>query len=242
MNLSSSIDAKKSIPLSPATNMQLLLPYAAPYFVYVAAGTLQGSIPIEWIYAFRLIVVPALILWAWRRYIPIWGPNNRWVSMGVGVLIGLAGTAVWIGLLHPFVPDEASAWGRQAFYLRTTASTLVVPVFEELFMRGYVFLLVLQWDRERKKGTSEPLDKTLNELSIWDVRQVSWNLPAIAISTLAFTLGHQFSEWPASIAYGTLMAILLVVRKDLWSCMAAHATTNLCLALFVNFTGSWQYW
>lgn len=242
MNETRPIKATKPSTLSFETNYQLLIPYAAPYFVYVAVGALQGSIPIEWIYGFRLVVVPAILVWAWRWYVPIGGPKSQWVSIGMGILVGVLGTAIWIGLMAPFAPTEANAWGQQAFCLRTAASTLIVPVFEELLMRGYVFRLALQWDLERKKGTGAALDKTLNELRICDIETLSWSIPAIVISTVVFTLGHQMVEWPAAIAYGALMAILLIVRKDLLSCMTAHVVTNFCLAMYVGATGSWQYW
>ena len=49
-------------------------------------------------------------------------------------------------------------------------------------------------------------------------------------------------EWPAAIAYGLLMCILWARRKDLLSCIAAHATTNVALAAFVLMTGRWEYW
>lgn len=236
-------NAATAIDPKPVTNYQLLLPYAAPYCVYVALGVLGDcGIPIAWIYTFRLIVVPALLIWAWRWYMPIGGPKSRWGSIGIGIPVGGVGTVIWIILMAPFVPDEAHGWSQQAFYLRTAASTLVVPVFEELLMRGYVFRLAFQWDLERKKGTAAALDKTLHERSICDIKEISWKIPAVVISTVVFTLGHQMAEWPAAVAYGILMAILLVVRKDLISCMTAHATTNFCLALYIYSTGCWQYW
>jgi uncharacterized protein len=65
---------------------------------------------------------------------------------------------------------------------------------------------------------------------------------AIAFSTLAFMSGHHIQEWPAAVAYGLLMAVLWIRRKDLIVCIAAHATTNIGLACFVFVTGKWQYW
>jgi len=64
----------------------------------------------------------------------------------------------------------------------------------------------------------------------------------VGISTLVFTAGHGMPEWPASIAYGLLMCALWAWRKDLVSCIAAHATTNIVLAVYVLRTGNWQYW
>jgi len=233
---------RKPVAPSFTTNFHLLLPYAAPYVIYVALGNLQGLLSIEWIYTLRLIGVPALLIWAWRWYLPIGGPKNRWGSMAMGIWVGLVGTVIWIVLLSPFAGGKAPAWSRQAFYLRMAASTLVVPVFEEFMMRGYVYRLVFQWRLERKKGTPDAFNKTLSELTICDIDTISWSAPAVLISTALFALGHQMAEWPAAVAYGFLMVGLLVVRRDLLSCIAAHATTNFCLAMYIYSTGYWQYW
>jgi len=78
--------------------------------------------------------------------------------------------------------------------------------------------------------------------SIDDVKPGAWSVLAIAVSTIAFTAGHLMIEWPAAIAYSILISILWIVRKDLLSCMVAHGTTNLGLALYVKYTGHWGFW
>jgi CAAX prenyl protease-like protein len=189
-----------------------------------------------------LLIVPGLLIWAWRWYKPLSGDKSAVVSIVAGILAGVAGTVLWILLITPFIQSDAVAWENPAFSLRLAASTLMVPVFEELLMRGYVFFFVLQWDQERRKGTKAAFDVTLHDASINDVRTVYWNVPAIIISTVMFTLGHQVAEWPAAIAYGLLMAFLFLLRKDLLSCVVAHGITNLCLGIYVLRSGNWQYW
>lgn len=224
------------------TNYRLLFLYAAPYVVYVAIGALDSFLSMAWIYGLRLLIVPGVILWAWRWYIPLKGPRNPAVSIFSGILVGIAGTAVWVSLLTPFVTASAVPWDTHAFYLRGAASGFVVPVFEELFMRGFVFLFVLQWDAARKRGIKDALGVTLHESTVNDVPGFYWNGLAILLSTVVFTVGHQSSQWPASFAYGLMMALLLITRKDLLSCVVAHGTTNFCLAVYVRFTGNWEYW
>jgi len=70
----------------------------------------------------------------------------------------------------------------------------------------------------------------------------AWSLAAIGVSTIAFTLGHLPVEWPAAVAYSILISFLWIIRKDLLSCMVAHGTTNLGLAVYVYFTGQWGFW
>ncbi len=226
------------------SNRQLLLPYALPYLAYVAIASLLGEIlPKELNYLLRLIVVTALLFWARRWYFSLTGPRSPLGSTVVGALVGLFGAALWIVLLNPFVdPEAATPWSTTAFFLRLTAAGLLVPIFEELMMRGYIFRLALQWDQERKSGNPAPLHTALDDRSINDIQPGAWSWPAIFIATVVFAAGHHTSEWPAAIAYGLLMSWLWVNRKDLLSCIVAHGVTNVALAMYVLFTGHWQYW
>ena len=64
----------------------------------------------------------------------------------------------------------------------------------------------------------------------------------MAISVAAFTLGHSPPEWPAAAVYGLLMTGLWIIRRDLLSCVVAHAVTNIALAFYVRSTGQWGLW
>ncbi len=225
------------------SNRDLLLPFAAPYLLYVGLGSVaRFGVPPEGVYALRLVLVTLALAWAWRWYPPLTGPRNPLGSVGVGVVAGLGGTAVWVALLTPFVPDGGEPWGGAAFALRLVAATLLVPVFEELLMRGYLLRLALQWDEARRAGESEALPVALDERSILDVAPGAWSGWAVVLSTLAFTAGHAVPEWPASVAYGLLMAGLWIWRRDLLTCIVAHGVTNLTLAAYVWSTGSWGLW
>jgi hypothetical protein len=224
-------------------NRRLLLPYAAPYFAYVAiASLLADRIPSDWSYALRLLVVPALLAWAWRWYPAFGGPRNRWVSVAAGAAVGLVGIVLWIALLWPFAQEAAAPWTDIGFALRLVAAGAVVPVFEELLMRGFLLRLAVQWDRARQAGDEEPLATALDDRTVADVEPGAWTWASVALSTLAFTLGHQVREWPAAVVFGLLMAWLWAWRKDLVSCVAAHSAANIALALFVRGTGKWGLW
>jgi len=226
------------------SNREIIVPYVLPYFAYVGLAAVPVDVLSREInYGLRLAVVGLLLLWSRRWYMALTGPGSPWVSILWGVAFGLAGTALWILLLFPFVAAEAPhAWSGLAFFLRLAAATLLVPIFEELLMRGFVFRLALQWDQERRTGVLSPLQVALDERSLHDVRPGEWSWMAVIISTAAFAAGHGMAEWPAAVVYGLLMCGLWVIRRDLVSCIAAHATTNASLALYVLLTGSWQYW
>lgn len=225
-------------------NRQLILPYAVPYLAYVAIASLLGDLVAPEVnYGLRFVVVVLLLAWARRWYCSLHGPQAPGVSVVVGLAAGLVGAVLWIGLLAPFVDQRPTApWSNGSFLLRLAAAGLLVPVFEELMMRGFIFRLALQWDQARRQGDRQALQTALDERSVNEVRPGEWSWPAIALSTAAFTSGHQLQEWPAAIAFGLLMSFLWVYRKDLLTCIVAHAVTNITLAGYVVLTGSWHLW
>ena len=225
-------------------NMDLLIPYAAPYFAYVAlSSVLHAKLPKEIIYIMKLVIVPGLLIWAWKWYVPLTGPKNKWISCLWGIVFGIIGLMVWCGLYAPFTnPGDGEPWPDLAFALRLLTAGFVVPVFEELFMRGFVFRVALQWDLLRRQKTPKAFSAALDEASIFDVAPGQWTIYAIVISTIIFAAGHVVAEWPAAIAYGVLMALLWILRKDLISCIVAHGVTNIGLAFYVYYFGRWELW
>ncbi len=240
--------AFKKWDVSTLSNRDLIIPYFAPYLAYVGIASLfQNILPIEVNYILRLIVVPGLLVWAWKWYLPLTGPKSLSGSFFYGVGFGLVGLVLWCVLYAPFTEPNTTAWSTSGFYLRLISASLVVPVFEEIVMRGYVFRFVLQWDqiirnKIKKQKINSYLLKVLDESNISVVRPGAWSVPAVLISSIIFAAGHTVPEWPAALAYGILISILWIIRKDLFSCIIAHATTNLTLALYVYFTGHWELW
>lgn len=236
---------KKTEPGSQSLpNRDLLLPYGLPYFAYVGIAALsRDRLPVEISYLLKLTIVPLLLYWAWKWYVPVTGPRKIWGSVGYGLGFGILGLILWCLLMAPFIEVTGDPWAFPAFLLRLVSAALIVPVFEEFFIRGYIFRVALQWDHNRqKKAFDSSLNETLDHNSINDVRPGAWSIAAIGISTIAFTAGHLMVEWPAAIAYSILISILWIIRKDLLSCMVAHGTTNLALAVYVYSTGHWGFW
>lgn len=223
------------------SNYRLILPYAAPYFAYVMIATLFPGIPDGWNYALRIAVVSTLIVWAWHWYVPFLGPKSKALSIASGVAVGLLGTVLWVVALTPFADPASPKWSGFPFLLRLLATTLLVPVFEELFIRVYIFRIAYQWFNE-KKQRQHAFEEVMNKQSVNLVKPGQWNAFAVFFSTLAFALGHQIAEWPAAVIYGLLMVALWIVRKDVISCIVAHGTTNLALGIYVYRTQSWGLW
>ncbi len=222
------------------SNRSLLFFYMIPYALYVIIPMVMESR--ESIYTARLLLVPLALLLLWERYLPLKGPKAITPSIAAGAITGLGGCALWIALSIPFAPEESLPWPPQAFTLRLIAATLLVPIFEELFVRGYLFRLILQWEAAKKKGSHSPLSEALDDCNISTVKPGAWSVYSILISTLLFASGHRLFEWPAAFIYGILLSMLWIARKDMISLISAHATTNFCLALYVYHSGRWMLW
>ena len=232
-----------SSPRNSPRNEDLILAYALPYAVYVGIATVQGTLlSRELAYALRLVVCAALLLFFWRQYVSLTGPKSRTGSVLLGALAGLLGTILWLALLRPFAADAVAPWSAPAFALRLLASVALAPLIEELLLRGYLLRLVVQWQQSRRAGEPEPLRRTLDARSVDEVAPGAWTPLAVGVSTAAFTLGHAPAAWPAAAAYGLLMAALWIARRDLLSCVVAHAVTNLALALWVWNSGRFELW
>lgn len=235
-------DARMPSPRRPS-NWAVLFQYVLPYFAYVGVLSLPESmLPKPIAYAVATIACTAALAYGWRWYLPLRGPGAPALSVGIGVVAGVFGTALWVVIKAPFYEPGGEPWSSAAFWGRVIASSTVVPVFEELLFRGLLLLGAVQWDQQRRAGSKDPLGDALHDHSVLDLPPGSWTPAAVVISTLAFAAGHAPGEWPAATAYGLLMAALWIGRKDLLTCVVAHATTNLTLGLWVQQTGQWALW
>ena len=96
-------------------NRELLLPYALPYLLYVAAAQFEGVLGREGSYLARIALCGLALVWARSRLSSLRGPLSARASAAVGLTAGLAGTALWVALLGPFVEPGACAWSGSEF-------------------------------------------------------------------------------------------------------------------------------
>lgn len=104
---------------------------------------------------------------------------------------------------------------------RVAGAVLVVPLMEELFWRS--FLLRYLIDADFKSVA---------------IGRFTWG--SFMATTVLFGLEHQLII--AGMVAGAIYSITLYKTKSLAQCILAHAVTNLCLALYVLYTGSWYFW
>jgi membrane protease YdiL (CAAX protease family) len=107
------------------------------------------------------------------------------------------------------------------FGIRLLGISLVVPVMEELFWRGFLMRWLIRDDfRSVPLGTFQPF-------SFW--------------TTSIFFASIHGSEWPLGIIVGVFYGAWFVRTKNLGNVMVAHGVTNFLLALYCLFSNDWHF-
>lgn len=217
--------------------------YILPFIMYVLGACLASRLPSLYPEAYAaMVVLVGAVTWMLLRGRRIVVPHRR---VGEAVVVGLVGIALWIGLSELRIEESIAAhlpgWLRPgprvgydpfqqltqpltawAFVgLRMIGLVVLVPLAEELFWRGFL----LRWF----------ISAEWNEVPLGRFSGMSF----LGV-TLLFTLAHP--EWLAAAVYCALLNGLLYWKKDLWSCIVAHAVSNLVLGLYILTTGAWWLW
>lgn len=188
------------------------------------------------IYALRIAITAAVIVAAWPSLsawlgTPSWWPPLVGAALVVPwvVLAALQREAGWSGSIGQRVAFDPfgvfggttpSAW---AFLgLRFFGLVVIVPVAEELFVRGFLMRFV--------------------------VREEFWKVPfgvltasAAGACALYAAASHPAEAVAAVGWFAVVSGIAAATRKPI-DCVLAHAGTNLALGLYVVATGNWWLW
>lgn len=206
-------------------------PYVMPFLVfglltYAGSDSLSSHAPYL-IYPLKTLIV-GVILYAYRRSYPELVINFSWLAL----LVGIVTFVVWIApegaypLLgnptgfHPYIYKSSwIVWGLIVF--RFIGAVIIVPIMEELFWRSFAIRWLIN-----EQFTTVPIGK------------FTW------FSCIAVVLGFGFEhhQWLVGLAAGILYNGLLYYKKDLFSCVLAHAVTNLLLGVYVLLTHQWTLW
>lgn len=106
-------------------------------------------------------------------------------------------------------------------FFRIAGAALVVPLMEELFWRSFLIRYII--------------DKNFE-----NVRMGTFTWASFLITVVLFGLEHNYIL--AGIMAGVFFNLLLYRTRSLAQCVLAHAVANLALAIYVVFTGKWQFW
>ena len=187
-------------------------------------------------------IVVALLLFGF--FFRTWLDHFRFKVSWLAV-VGVVGYVLWV-LICGFHPERQflSLFGWEEFWptrtafdpfseisnglhrtlflaSRFTTLALIVPVAEELFLRGFL----VRW---------------IEDVDLKSVRLDKLTWPAIIAPTVAAVLTHP--EIVAAIVWFSLVTWLMIHTKSFWNCVVAHMVTNLLLGIHVVATGAWELW
>ena len=220
-----------------------ILAYTVP-FAFFMAGLVAVSVakmlgmdgfggvridPMYWLFPIQTAVCAAALLWFWRCYdIGANAPEK----VVIGVVTGLLIFGLWVApqeLFHQALRTEGFDPGvvpGMTFWMmasRVTRLVIVVPLVEEIFWRGFLLRYLV-----REDFTAIPFGSS-SRFSFWAV-------------VAAFTLVHAPSDWPAAFLTGILLNLVAIRTRSLSACIAAHATANLALGIYICETRQWGFW
>jgi exosortase E/protease (VPEID-CTERM system) len=204
--------------------------YLAPFLAILAAAMISraASGGFEWLYPLRFAAA-AVVLWVFRsKYREL-----DWRFGGFSVLGGCAVFGIWLALdlmsgahsqnaiaagLVLLSSPERISW----LVIRTLAAVITVPIAEELAFRGFLIRRISSADFE-----------SLNPRH--------YTYIAVLISSVTFGLLHG-DRWLAGTVAGLIYAVAFLRRGRIGDAVAAHATTNALLAVWVLVGGKWDLW
>lgn len=204
--------------------------YLLPFLSVIAASliTQAASSGFEWLYPLRLVAALA-VLWIYRHE---YGKVD-WRFGWMGLAAGVAVFGAWIALAGRMAGAQSAAMalglarltaGERAAWMtaRVAAAVVTVPIVEELAFRGFLARRMMGEEFERVA-----------------MRDLSWT--AVLLSSLVFGLMHG-RMWLAGMLAGVVFALVAKVRNRLGEAIAAHATANLLLAIWVLSRGDYRLW
>ena len=222
---------------NPDPTQRATIGYIAPFLAFVGIMAVERLTPFppQWLYSIRFFVVLALIVSLSRPYLSF-RVSYPWTSAGIGIAVFVIWIApdVLFGYRHHWlfensITGSASSslppWlkGNIKFIvLRTVSSTLLVPVLEELFWRGWM----MRW---------------LIDTKFLRVPVGTYARSAFWMVAVLFASEHG-PYWEVGLAAGIIYNWWVVRTRNLADCMLAHAVTNGILSVYVLLTDQWQYW
>lgn len=189
-----------------------ILPFAVFMFSALLASTFTESPGV--VYPMRLALMAGVLALFWPviRALP-WRLDP--LAAGLGLVIG----ALWV-LTAPAADGPVAHGGLTGVALlgwvltRTIGTSLMVPLIEELFFRGYLL---------RRIGGDGP----------------PWRLwLAVAVSAALFAALHD--RWIAAALAGVVFGALVVRSRNLTDAILSHALANVTIALWAIATGAWH--
>lgn len=224
-------DASDTTPSATFFERNPAEPYLIPFLAVLLISILSrtASSHAELLYPLRLAAALLALWWYRADY-----RRLNWSFGWLGPLAGAAVFALWLALSRlPFIGAASNTlasdlahlphWQRLTWILlRTVSAVFTVPIIEELAFRGYI---------ARRVQSSDVDSISFARLSI----------TAMLISSIAFGAMHG-RMWIAAILSGAVFAFVAKIRNRFGEAVAAHATANLLIAIWVLTRSDYSLW
>jgi len=222
------------------------LPYIAPFAAFLLLLALGSVWPLTGV-ADQLVRIAAVsaVLWFAARPALDFRTRSAVSSIAVGVLI----FALWIApdLLFPAyrhtllfnnpligtVHSSLSTAERHdpaVLLLRTFRASVLVPIVEELFWRGWLQRALVAHDSPKSSG-----------IDFRKVRLGTYTASSFWIVALLFATEHG-PYWDVGLIAGVIFNLWMIRTRSLGDLILSHAVANLCLSAYVIAAGKWEYW
>lgn len=217
------------VPLAVFSVLGLFEPAAAGGGAAAMLGMPPSAYPL--VYLLRLLATAAVLAAAWpaiRAWIgrPTWWPPLLGLALAIPWVVladlqrqagwGLSGRAGFDPLAH-FAAEPALGWAFLA--VRWLGLVVMVPIIEELFLRG--FLMRYAVDEE-----------------FWRV-PFGTLVPAAAMACAVYAVGSHPAEAVAAVGWFAIVSGIALATRQPIDCMTTHAATNLAIGGYVLATGNW---
>ncbi len=188
--------------------------------------------------ALQLVMAVCLLLYFRKIYLT----RFPFRISSLSVVVGAIGVLIWIGIcslqleprvlgffgfdfsrpsFDPFTLQDSMA--QTAFlFVRVLLLVVIVPLIEELFLRGWF----VRWVE----------DPEWENLSL---QGLSWR--ALLAASAYGVLTHPAEAIAAFVWFG-VVSWLMNKTGSLWDCVVAHAVTNLLLGVYVLIFAQWHLW
>jgi uncharacterized protein len=213
------------------------LGFVAPFAVFVSVMAVEhaAGLPLHWTYPVRVALTLIALLLFSRPFLDM----KCRAPLG-SIVLGAAVFAIWVApdllfgyrghwlftnrLLGEAASSAPAALKSNYWFIavRALSCTLLVPVVEELFWRGWL----MRW-LVGPPLLQVPLG-TYTRLAFWG-------------TALLFASEHG-SYWEVGLAAGILYNWWVIRTRSLADCILAHAVTNGLLSVYVLAFDAWQYW
>jgi len=225
--------------------LNTLLPYFLPYFAFIGIRAIADLFP-HGLYAGYICAYAAAAFFLLRyrkEYSEMQGSRILFPDFFWALFAGLIGIAIWI-LPYHFLGSFSKTDGffglmggqRTAvnphlltkgcflpfILLRSAGYIFITPIFEELFIRSFLWRYIINPDDVRAVAIGK-----YTTFAFWG-------------TAILFSLSH--NEWIVALLYAAIINLLLITRKDIRLCMIAHGFSNAILAVYVLVSGKWFLW